>query len=382
MPLQLDSTVNYALGTSDLQLSGRAAGDGLAVQHLQEQGAAARPDQLARARPRSRRRSTRRRALAVLRHHGPEDADHRVRRRRTTSSSRSSASSRRMSAERPVRPCAARPSSATRSRTRCHRCCTGRPTASSGCDWEYDRVDVTPEDCLARSSRASTPVVGRAVADHAAQDGRAPAARRASTRWRWRRAPPTPSCSARTARARLEHRRRRHRRRPRPSAGRAAGAPDRRGRSAAGATARSAVAALARLRRHEVVLVHARRPEAAADLRATAAAVGRARSRSAAGTLAPGDARRRRGREHRARGGRPTRSGGPACPSGPACLLDVVYDPWPTPLAAAWSTAGGTVASGLDLLLHQAVRQVELMTGRTPAGRPMRRALEAAAAAR
>ncbi len=34
MPLQLDSTVNYALGTSELQLTRRAAGHGLAVQHL------------------------------------------------------------------------------------------------------------------------------------------------------------------------------------------------------------------------------------------------------------------------------------------------------------------------------------------------------------
>ncbi len=45
-------------------------------------------------------------------------------------------------------------------------------------------------------------------------------------------------------------------------------------------------------------------------------------------------------------------------------LLDVVYDPWPTPLAAAWGSRGGSVAGGLDLLVHQAVRQVALMTGR------------------
>ena len=45
-------------------------------------------------------------------------------------------------------------------------------------------------------------------------------------------------------------------------------------------------------------------------------------------------------------------------------LVDVVYHPWPTPLAAAWQQAGGPVAGGLDLLVHQAVGQVELMTGR------------------
>lgn len=44
-------------------------------------------------------------------------------------------------------------------------------------------------------------------------------------------------------------------------------------------------------------------------------------------------------------------------------LFDVVYDPWPTPVAAAWQTAGGVVASGLELLVHQAVGQVRLMTG-------------------
>jgi shikimate dehydrogenase len=41
-------------------------------------------------------------------------------------------------------------------------------------------------------------------------------------------------------------------------------------------------------------------------------------------------------------------------------LLDVVYDPWPTALAAA---CGGTVVSGERMLLHQAAAQVELMTG-------------------
>ncbi len=52
-----------------------------------------------------------------------------------------------------------------------------------------------------------------------------------------------------------------------------------------------------------------------------------------------------------------------AVPGVPAVLFDVLYDPWPTPLAAAWSAAGGTVLGGLDLLVHQAVLQVELMTG-------------------
>jgi shikimate dehydrogenase len=44
-------------------------------------------------------------------------------------------------------------------------------------------------------------------------------------------------------------------------------------------------------------------------------------------------------------------------------VFDVIYDPWPTPLAAAARDAGATVISGLDMLVHQAAGQVELMTG-------------------
>jgi shikimate dehydrogenase len=50
-------------------------------------------------------------------------------------------------------------------------------------------------------------------------------------------------------------------------------------------------------------------------------------------------------------------------------LFDVIYHPWPTRLAAAWQRAGGTVLGGLELLIHQAALQVELMTGADPAQR-------------
>jgi shikimate dehydrogenase len=56
-----------------------------------------------------------------------------------------------------------------------------------------------------------------------------------------------------------------------------------------------------------------------------------------------------------------------AVPERPATLFDVLYDPWPTDLAARWSAYGGAVVSGLDLLVHQAVLQVEQMTGLAPA---------------
>ncbi|MFD5497373.1 shikimate dehydrogenase [Streptomyces sp. NPDC001812] len=72
-----------------------------------------------------------------------------------------------------------------------------------------------------------------------------------------------------------------------------------------------------------------------------------------------------------------------AVPERPAALFDVLYDPWPTALAARWSASGGAVVGGLDLLVHQAVLQVEQMTGRSPAPvAVMREAGERALAAR
>ncbi|WP_442802478.1 shikimate dehydrogenase [Streptomyces sp. CMB-StM0423] len=72
-----------------------------------------------------------------------------------------------------------------------------------------------------------------------------------------------------------------------------------------------------------------------------------------------------------------------AVPERPGALFDVLYEPWPTPLAGAWAARGGTVVGGLDLLVHQAVLQVEQMTGaaRAPLA-AMREAGEAALRAR
>ena len=142
----------------------------------------------------------------------------------------------------------------------------------------------------------------------------------------------------------------------------------------AGATARSAVAALAARGATEVT-AYVRRPHAADDLLATARAVGvrlvvRPWEEAAAGlgtdvvvsTVPRGVAD----------------ALAAALPEAPGVLLDVVYDPWPTPLAGAWAQRGGRVASGLEMLLHQAVRQVALMTGREAPVEAMRVALEAA----
>lgn len=60
------------------------------------------------------------------------------------------------------------------------------------------------------------------------------------------------------------------------------------------------------------------------------------------------------------------------------CVLDVVYHPWPTPLARAVTERGGRIATGLDMLLHQAFGQVEQFTGRPAPRQVMREALRAA----
>ncbi len=60
----------------------------------------------------------------------------------------------------------------------------------------------------------------------------------------------------------------------------------------------------------------------------------------------------------------------------PAAVLDVVYHPWPTPLAQAAAATGSIVVSGYAMLLHQAAAQVELMTGKPAPLEAMREAGE------
>lgn len=63
------------------------------------------------------------------------------------------------------------------------------------------------------------------------------------------------------------------------------------------------------------------------------------------------------------------------------CVFDVIYHPWPTPLAQAAAARDRVVLNGLDLLVHQAVRQIELMTGATVPAAVLYRAGHAALAA-
>lgn len=56
-------------------------------------------------------------------------------------------------------------------------------------------------------------------------------------------------------------------------------------------------------------------------------------------------------------------------------LIDAVYNCGPTPLVLAAIDSGARAAGGVLMLLHQAVRQVELMTGQAPDLEVMRAAL-------
>jgi shikimate dehydrogenase len=144
----------------------------------------------------------------------------------------------------------------------------------------------------------------------------------------------------------------------------------------AGATARSAVAAVAAVGIPQVVVL-ARRPEAAAELGALADHLGlnvvvgpwpppaEALADDVVVSTVPADVAAMF----------PT-------PAVPGLLVDVLYHPWPTPLATAWKGAGGRVVGGLELLVRQAVEQVALMTGRRPSIERLRTVGSAALAAR
>lgn len=63
-------------------------------------------------------------------------------------------------------------------------------------------------------------------------------------------------------------------------------------------------------------------------------------------------------------------------------VLDVIYHPWPTPVASAVEASGARLATGLDMLLHQAFGQVSQFTGMAAPEDVMREALAAELTAR
>jgi shikimate dehydrogenase len=145
----------------------------------------------------------------------------------------------------------------------------------------------------------------------------------------------------------------------------------------AGATTASALAALRTLDCPSVRVL-ARRPEAAEGMSDLADALGLALSIGAwpgAGDRLPG-----RGDAAVVVCTAPAAASAAlvgAVPVDPGALLDVSYAPWPPLLVSAWQQAGGAAVGGDEMLLHQAVAQVELMTARRPDAAVMRAALRA-----
>lgn len=126
----------------------------------------------------------------------------------------------------------------------------------------------------------------------------------------------------------------------------------------AGATARSALASVAELGA-AVATVVARDVARAEALRPLAEALGlELRIQTWAAHLPPADLV-----ISTVTAGAADDRAGDVAASAPV-VFDAVYDPWPTPLAVAGERAGCRVVNGLDLLVGQAVLQVELMTGR------------------
>lgn len=60
----------------------------------------------------------------------------------------------------------------------------------------------------------------------------------------------------------------------------------------------------------------------------------------------------------------PDAAWGDARTHSPPVVADVSYAPWPSPLLVRAGLGGARTVTGIDLLVHQAVAQVQLMTGR------------------
>ncbi len=130
----------------------------------------------------------------------------------------------------------------------------------------------------------------------------------------------------------------------------------------AGATARSAVLALAELG-VQVLTVRARDTGRAADLLAWALDLGAGIASGSVAAIGPWVSTR----DDVVVSTVPAAAGAEVAatvpPAHSGVLLDVVYAGWPTPLARAARGAGMTVVSGLEMLVEQAAEQFHLFTG-------------------
>ena len=246
---------------------------------------------------------------------------------------------------------------ARRSRTRGRRSCTSPPTARSGlADWTYERIECTAEQLPALVSGFGPEWVGLSVT----MPGKFAALRVRRRAHRARRAGrfgqhPGPDGVGLAGR---QHRRRRGDGRARQRAQRrstGAGGPRRRrhgarrGRRAGRARRATTSSIVARNRGQGRTAARPRRRGSASTTRCGRQLGARRRGRRRRSWSAP----------FRPTSPRGTRDTGRQVP----VLLDAIYDPWPTPLAAAVAAAGGRVVSGLQMLLNQAFAQVEQFTG-------------------
>jgi shikimate dehydrogenase len=126
----------------------------------------------------------------------------------------------------------------------------------------------------------------------------------------------------------------------------------------AGATASSVLAAVSQLGATRV-LVSARDPEKARSLEPLATALGldltiRTLGMMDRSMIIPSAV------ISTLPGGTPVDMPYPEAIRAESVLFDVAYEPWPSALATSWADAGGTVVSGLEMLLQQAVAQVRI----------------------
>lgn len=144
----------------------------------------------------------------------------------------------------------------------------------------------------------------------------------------------------------------------------------------AGATARSAVLALAELG-VTTLTVRARDTAKGADLLAWALDLGTGIRNGSVATIGPWVSTKDDVVVSTVppAGAADVAAGVPAAHAG--VLLDVVYAGWPTPVARAAAAAGMTVVPGVDMLLHQAAEQFRLFTGVEAPLEAMRAALAA-----
>ena len=187
MPLQLDSTVSYALGLTDIQLNEEQLKTsspyntyvrrGLPPRPINSPGEAAMEAALNPAKgkwlyfvsvdPRTNETKFAKSYDKFLELQARVPGEPRRVRAGAAQGDRA-----RMAEPRTGRPCWAR-----RSPTPCRRPCTGPRTRASGLDWTYEAIEVD-EAGAGRLPRRARRLVGRAVADDAPQGGGGPAAGR------------------------------------------------------------------------------------------------------------------------------------------------------------------------------------------------------------